>query len=327
MTAAEVTDWALTIRLGRTAKRWTQRQLAAAVGTSQSWIARVESGEHSPSAESVERIMAALDGAPLARVPRGPEHSGQAAGNLHELSVPDMIDTNPADIDWLVDGLVARGYVTMLAGREGAGKSLLTQALAVGVAAGRPVAGLECQPGRVWLVDAENGPQLIHGRLKALGIQPPAARRLRVFDADGFDIQRDRSRLIAELENAEHRPDLLVLDSWKSLWGGSEQNPGAVTVMLNELRDLARSFALAIILIHHTTKASDTYRGSTATGATVEAVFTFAKPHRPKDGAEHPHLRELVCRKMRLGAEPGRRYLSIGGGGKLTEADYPWGIE
>lgn len=327
MSLTATPDWPGTIRAARAQKRWTQRQLAEAVGTSQAHISRIEAGDVIPSIATVERIMAALDGAPQ-WVPSGRGRMEQAnvGSTLQELSVSEMLGTEAPETDWIVDGVIARGAVTMIAGREGSGKSMLTQTLAAGVAAGKPAAGLKCQQGRVWIIDAENGEALIHQRMQTLGMGAAAANRLRVFESVGMDLQRDRWQLLDQLDNTKHAPDLLVLDSWKSLWNGSEHNPGAVSLMLNELIDMAREYGIGVLLLHHTTKAADTYRGSTAIGSTVQAVFTFSRPMKPKGWDEDvpSDLRVMICRKMRLGAEPSVAYFSTAGG-KMNAADPPWG--
>jgi hypothetical protein len=45
-----------------------------------------------------------------------------------------------------------------------------------------------------------------------------------VFEADGFDLRTDLGELERVLD--DHRPALLVLDSFRSLWGGKENDSG-----------------------------------------------------------------------------------------------------
>lgn len=308
---------ALAVRTARAAKGWTQQQLATAAGTTQAVVSRIERGEVDPRSNTLERLLAVLDGAQAMAPARAFVPVG-SAGTLTDLDVGGMHTTEAPPVRWVVDSIAARGAVTMLAGKEGQGKSLLTQALAVGVASGKPVAGIGVDPGRALLIDAENGSGVIHRRLRTFGLSARVAERLMVKEAGhGFDLQRDLYQLYAAIERMEHRPDLLVLDSWKSLWSGSEHNTQSVVGCLTGLVELARKYDLAALLIHHTTKAGDTYRGSSAIGATLQAVFTFTRP-----AGDDPSLRALACKKMRLDAEPPTYYLAIEGG-RLKRGEAP----
>src|SRR5439155_216720 len=90
----------------------------------------------------------------------------------------------PPPVAWLVEGLCARGALSLIAGQPKAGKSLVALALAGGVAAGEPAAGIRCRPGAALVVDAENSEAEIHRRLFGLDLdarapRPPRARGLR----------------------------------------------------------------------------------------------------------------------------------------------------
>src|SRR5207302_1172861 len=97
------------------------------------------------------------------------------------LDVEAMRRRRPAPVAWLVEGLAARGALSLLAGQPKAGKSLFALALAGGVAAGERVAGVACRPGRALIVDAENSEAEIHRRLFGLELGARAARRLHVL--------------------------------------------------------------------------------------------------------------------------------------------------
>ena len=77
---------------------------------------------------------------------------------LRRCDLPLMLRTHPAPIEWVADGVAARGTLTLLAGREKEGKSLLSVGLAACAAAGGGVvAGIDVRAARVLVVDAENG--------------------------------------------------------------------------------------------------------------------------------------------------------------------------
>ena len=64
------------------------------------------------------------------------------ASKLRRLDVARMVRENPPPVPWIIEGLVVRGALTVLNGREGEGKSLLAMALAAGVALGENQAGM-----------------------------------------------------------------------------------------------------------------------------------------------------------------------------------------
>lgn len=62
------------LRLGRSRRRVTQRQLAELAGVPQSTIARIESGDRQPSVPTLYRLLAALDLEPRIRLEDYDDH-------------------------------------------------------------------------------------------------------------------------------------------------------------------------------------------------------------------------------------------------------------
>ena len=97
-----------------------------------------------------------------------------------------MIDSGNSEIRSMVEDFLARGTITMVAGEAGAGKSAMTQHIAVSMANAATVglddddcAGLTVRAGKVLIVDAcENGANLVRGRLQAAGLTLPGAQYL-----------------------------------------------------------------------------------------------------------------------------------------------------
>jgi AAA domain len=196
------------------------------------------------------------------------------------LDVEVMRKTPPPPVAWLIEGLAARGALTLLAGQPKAGKSLLALALAGGVAAGEPLGGVACRRAKALAIDAENGADEIHRRIWALGLPAPAARQLHVLEARGLDLRAELPSL--ERLIASRAPNLVVLDSFRSLWSGSERADAEVEALLSELRALAKRRKLALMLLHHTTKGGSPYRGSNAIAAGVDLAATLTAPvHEP----------------------------------------------
>jgi len=244
--------------------------------------------------EESRQIVDRLSGA-LGHHPATPER-------LRRLDVPRLVREEPPDVPWVVNGLVAAGMLTVLNGREGEGKSLLAMALTAGVANGADEAGMSCQLGSALIVDAENGEHEIHRRVKTLELP---AYGVEVFEAQGFDLRRG----LAELDDilATHRPDLLVLDSFRSLWNGEENDSREVSGVLDPLRNLVRHYGVGTLLLHHSGKVGGAYRGSSAIGASAELGFRLARHENDPD----PARCFVETWKCRPAQRPPRRWLRL----------------
>lgn len=223
---------------------------------------------------------------------------------LRVLDVAEMVRTMPPPVPWVIEGIAVEGALTLISGKEGEGKSLLAMSLAVGVALGEDVAGVACKRRRVLIVDAENGPYEIHRRVHTLGLP---AEGVTVVEADGYNLGRD----LAALEEliAKVDPGLVILDSFRSLWPtGEENDSGAVSPVLDGLRNMLRRRRVAGLLLHHVSRAGNDYRGTSAIGAAIE--IGLALKRIPED-PEARDRRRLRCFKCRPAPEPSDRWLRL----------------
>jgi RecA-family ATPase len=237
-----------------------------------------------------------------------PWHPGTPQ-KLRVLDVERMLATAPPAVPWVVEPLLAQGCVTMLAGREGQGKSMLALALAAAIGHGADVAGFDCLPGRVLYVDAENGEREAHRRVHGLGVKPGT---LVYAEADGFNLAADIPLLMGLVD--EHRPSVVVLDSLRSLAPGLDENDSRpAEAALRPVSRLAQEKAIPVLLLHHAGKAGVEYRGSTAIGAAVELGFTLS---RHEDDPEKKTRRRLACWKSRPAPEPEQRWIALESNGE-----------
>ena len=225
---------------------------------------------------------------------------------LTRLDTAHMLRTPPPPVPWVIEPILAKGHLTCVAGPEGEGKSLLSLALGCSLAGGEPLAGFApAEEGRVVVIDAENGTGEIHRRVRALGLTDRATDSITFFAAEAVDLRKDLEDLAALVDN--EKPVLLVLDSFRSLWGGDENNSDEVAPVLDGLRNLGRSRNVAILLLHHTRKDGQTYRGSSAIGASVELMFVLGRV----EGDSDPARRFLRCSKSRPAPEPSVRWIRL----------------
>lgn len=176
--------------------------------------------------------------------------------------------------------LAAAGRVTLLASREKGGKTTLMAYAVVCKSRGLPLFGEPVKRGRVLWVGLEESPVDAIVRFKEMGADT---------DMIGF-ISRLRGKgglnqLRAEVKSCN--PELIVLDSLAAFGGGTadENNASAVQAMLQPVVDFIHDSGIALVLLHHATKASTgtgSYRGSAAIGAAVDMILEMAEiEHQP----------------------------------------------
>jgi len=238
----------------------------------------------------------------MADAPASPNGNGRPS-KLRRYDVAKMLREKPPDIPWVIDDVAARGHLTMLSGKAKSGKSYLAAGLAVACAhGGGTVAGIKCHAARILYIDAENGSAEVHRRVRLLGLDAPD--RFEIYGAAGFDLARDLG-LIAKLVE-KHRPELLILDSYRSLWGGDENDSASVSRALDPVRVLVHDRNVAGILIHHANRAGH-QRGSTAIDASVEHLLLLTH----QEGDDDRRRRKLVNTDSRFAREADDRWLRI----------------
>lgn len=161
---------------------------------------------------------------------------------------------------WLVDGLWSAEGVGVIGGAPKCGKTWLSLELALGVAAGADVLGRfpVDSPGPVLVYGAEDRAEQLRERMEAIC----AARSLELaalpigliaVPSLRLDDECDFERLQATVMH--HQPRLLILDPLVRLHRCDENSAGEMSLLLASLRALQREHAVALVLVHHLSKA------------------------------------------------------------------------
>lgn len=170
---------------------------------------------------------------------------------------------------WLIEGLWSAEAVGVIGGEPKTCKSILGLSLAVAVASGSLALGRFAarQIGRVLLFAAEDALHIVRRRLD--GIARAAGLALASLDiqvitvpALRLDVDADRERLARTVESL--RPRLLLLDPFVRLHRIDENVAAEVAPVLAYLRELQRSFAVSVMLIHHSRKGAAKARAGQA---------------------------------------------------------------
>lgn len=228
-----------------------------------------------------EAALAALQAERAPALPAPANDNPARASRFFAASDLDGVPVPPRE--WLVDGLVPLGTVTLLGGDGGTGKSLLSLQLACAAALGRAWIGHPVTPGRALFISAEDDRDELHRRIneitRAEGVAPADLGRLTIRSLAGEDAllatldgrtgALQPSPLFYELDQriAAERPALVVLDTLADLFPGNENDRAQARQFIGLLRGLAIRHACAVMLLAHPS-LSGLNSGSGTSGST-----------------------------------------------------------
>ncbi|HKM82157.1 MAG TPA: AAA family ATPase [Candidatus Acidoferrum sp.] len=216
------------------------------------------------------------------------------------------IDSAPLS-QWLVQGLWSDQAVGILGGEPKCCKSFLALDLAVSVASGAPCLrrfAVQCT-GPVLLFPAEDSLAVVRRRLEgicsaagvdfqSLQVEVITAPTLRL------DASADRERLTNTVQ--ARRPRLLILDPLIRLHRVDENDASQIAGLLSYLRQLQRSFQVAVLVVHHARKDANATRPGQALRGSSElhgwgdsnlymrrrgAQLTLSTEHRAAASQDH----------------------------------------
>jgi hypothetical protein len=190
----------------------------------------------------------------------------------------DHIDALP-DLEFLIDGVLPRGSLSVLYGEPGCGKTFVALSIAMCVAAGANWLERQTRKGAVLYIAAE-GVGGMKYRLQAYR---------RMYETDGTKIRflPEPIQLIDQdaLEELKHmlaaqgfKPDLVIVDTLARVTVGVDENAtegmGEVVEAVDSLR---RDLGFAVLLIHHTRKDGSIERGSSALRGAADVMIECKK--------------------------------------------------
>ena len=200
--------------------------------------------------------------------------------------------TQPAPpIDWLVEDLVAKGDIVMLAGTHGTHKSWVALDLALGLAGLRPDwLGMKLnETGPVLYVDQENPQTVVRNRLELLGLPTGASdvqENMHYLWYQGVRLDAQAEMLYEYCEII--RPSMVVVDTLSRVHFANENLAEEMNPLLNGgVYPLARELGSAVMLLHHHAKAGGA-RGSTALPAATD--LNLAMTPSDDSTAERPRM-------------------------------------
>lgn len=163
-----------------------------------------------------------------------------------------LFDKQIEPLAFLVEGLIARGYCALLAGRPKSGKSWLGLQLAEALDTGAAFLGRTTSAARVLYCALEDGERRIRQRLHQRHWRPAQAHfvygALQPFDGAGEGID--------QLMRAADAFDLVVVDTLIATLTSrtDERDNTSMAAIMNRIATWAHEREKAIVVVHHTRK-------------------------------------------------------------------------
>ena len=191
-----------------------------------------------------------------------------------------IMDAPQTDIDWLLDGVLPMGGMSLVTAAPKVGKTTFARCLALAVSRGAEFVGRSTVTGTVLVVSLEDSPRQIRAHMAAIG----ASRD----DAIGWYGHGDFPATTGDRLNTldavirEFEPVLVVVDplfKFISIKDGDAYSE--VSAALNPLMQIARASGVHILLTHHNRKgggeAGEEVLGSTALFAGVDTLISLKR--------------------------------------------------
>jgi KaiC/GvpD/RAD55 family RecA-like ATPase len=234
-----------------------------------------------------------------------------------------MSDFATADLplpDFVVERIVPRGFVTLLAGHGDTGKTLLALTMAAHIASGRRFAELTCVTGRVLFVSLEDSGELVRLRLRRIAEayeldSAAVAAGVSVLvagDTDDCALAREQAEAGArrlaftaaldQIMAAAAGFDMIVIDNASDAFDANESERRLVRRFVRALQRIGREHDAAVLLLAHVDKAGakygtsgETYSGSTAWHNSVRSRLALSTG---ASGLELVHEKSNLCKKL-----------------------------
>jgi len=190
-------------------------------------------------------------------------------------------DTEP---EFLVDGMIERGSLTMIFGKPASGKSFLAVDLAASIATGRAFQGLKTQKGDVVYIAGE-GYRGLKRRFNAWSkyhdVSPEEIRVMISRSAVDYRDERAAQELETELIRARESglsPILLIIDTLARNHSGDENSNSEMGKFISVIDQFNVKFDCATLIVHHSGHGeSQRARGASALRGALDSEFSCEK--------------------------------------------------
>lgn len=232
------------------------------------------------------------------------------------------LDARAQQQAWLIESLWLRSAVGLVGGAPKCCKSWLGLDMAVSVASNTPCLGRYpvCSPGPVLIYLAEDSLSFVRQRLDALcAHRSLVLSEVPLYAIDAPSLQLDSEKHAAALHDAvaRLRPKLLLLDPLIRLHTLDENSSHDMSALLNRLRNLQRTFDVAVVLVHHMSKKRRAQPGQALRGSGDLHAFADSALYLTRRGdeitatVEHRAAAAPPPIRLRLDTADGQPHLEV----------------
>jgi len=235
---------------------------------------------------------------PVTTLPNPTASALHSSPRLKSISLKDLLAKQFPKREYLIEPVLKEGESMMLWAAPGVGKTMLALSLATAVAGGGNVLTLKGAGNRrVLIIDGEMNEADLQDRFVALipsveGCDPAKAmgniviiaRQAQALGTPFPDLAEHTGQQEVLRRAIKGKFDLVILDNFSTLATLEDENSSsAMDPVLRFLMEMKQA-GVACILIHHSAKTGDKYRGSSKIETTFEAILGLKKPDSIADG-------------------------------------------
>lgn len=212
------------------------------------------------------------------------------------------LDNLPAP-EPLLDGLLDRGTVAVLAGKFGTYKSFVALAWSASVATGRPWGTFTVPEARRVLYVAAEGASGLRKRLTAWqerhGAIPPGSvyvvtRPVRMTSDEDAAWLREKVREVGA--------GLVVIDTWRQSTPGAEENSNTeMSAAFSRAASIRSDTGATILIVHHTGHAGERSRGASSIEDDADSTFVIKLAGQDSEDRSAANPRVMEHRKAKDG--------------------------
>lgn len=202
-------------------------------------------------------------------------------------SCEEIMTTVYKPIEFVVDGLLAQGLY-ILAGAPKVGKSWLALEMCLSIAKGEKVLGLKTSQGTALYLCLEDSFQRIQNRLYELTDEPVENLHFVILsDTIGKGLEEQIEQFKSEHSDLK----VVFIDTLQMIRSETDSNYGSDYKELSILKSLADKLEVAIVVVHHTRKCSDSdpfnmISGSTGISGCVDGSLVLIENKRGSRNAK-----------------------------------------
>ena len=191
-----------------------------------------------------------------------------------------IMNAPETDIEWLLDGVLSMGGMSLCSAAPKVGKSTLARCLALAVARGMEFIGKATARGTVLYVALEDSPRQIRAHMAGIGANRDDA--IGWYSHSDFPTTTGERLTMLDAVIREFEPVLVVIDPLFKFVSVRDGDAYAeVSGALNPLMHIARRTGVHILLTHHSRKGGgedgEEVLGSTALFAGVDTLLSLKR--------------------------------------------------